>query len=70
MFILSVIEGWHSESIDFTLAFPQADVELPMFMEIPIGVEIPGADRTTHVLELKKNLYGMKQAGAQWAKIL
>ena len=63
MFILSVIEGWHSESIDFTLAFPQADVELPMFMEIPIGVEIPGADRTTHVLELKKNLYGMKQAG-------
>ena len=60
MFILSVIEGWYSESIDFTIAFPQADVEVPMFLEIPVGVELIGGDRTTHVLELKKILYGMK----------
>lgn len=70
MFILSVIEGWHSESIDFTLAFPQADIEIPMFMEIPIGVDIPGTDRKTHVLELKKKLYGMRQASFQWVKFL
>ena len=61
MFILSVIEGWHSESIDFTLAFPQADVEVPMFVEFPVGVEIEGFDKSTYVFELKKNICGLRQ---------
>ena len=52
MFILSVIEGWSSESIDFTLAFPQADVEVPMFVEFPVGVDILGYDKKEYVLEL------------------
>ena len=65
MFILSVIEGWYSESIDFTLAFPQAEVEIPMFVEFPVGVNVVGYDRTTHVFGLKKKLYGMKQASSQ-----
>lgn len=54
MFILGVLEGWYSESIDFTLAFPQAEVECPMFVEFPVGVDIIGYDRTINVLELKK----------------
>ena len=55
MFILCVIEGWYSESIDFTLAFPQAEVECEMFVEFPVGVDILGYDRHTYVLELKQN---------------
>ena len=70
MFILCVIEGWYSESIDFTLAFPQADVECEMFVEFPVGVDILGYDRNTYVLELRKNLYGMRQASFQWVKFL
>lgn len=70
MFILSVIEGWYSQSIDFTLAFPQAEVEIPVFVEIPVDVHLPDADRETHVLELKKKLYGMRQASSQWAFFL
>ena len=42
IFMLSIIEGWSSESIAFTLAFPQGKVEVPMFVEFPVGVVILG----------------------------
>lgn len=35
----------HSRSIDFTLAFPQADTDVKIFMELPIGVDVPKGDR-------------------------
>lgn len=70
MFILSLIEGWYSESIDFTLAFPQADVEVPMFVEVPVGMDLEGLSKKDYVLELKKHLYGMKQVSAMWVKFL
>ena len=38
LLILSVVHGWHSKSIDFVLAFPQAKLEEDMFMELPAGV--------------------------------
>ena len=60
MFILTIIEGWYSESIDFTLAFPQAPLETPIFMEFPVGMNLVGYGSTEYVLELKKNLYGLK----------
>lgn len=34
-----------------------------MYMKIPRGFKIEGHDQSTHVLKLKKNLYGQKQAG-------
>lgn len=61
MLTLSVIKNLHTRSIDFTLAYPQADVEVPIFMDIPVGFKVDSAER--YVLELKKNLYGFKQAG-------
>ena len=64
--ILSLIEGWHSRQLDFILAYPQADVERELYMEIPRGVSVPGAERGAHVLKLKKNLYGQRQAGRVW----
>ena len=30
-----------SKSIDFVLAFPQADLEVPVYMELPLGFESP-----------------------------
>jgi hypothetical protein len=30
-----------SKSIDFVLAFPQADLEIPVYMESPIGFDAP-----------------------------
>ena len=57
MFILSIVEDWYSESIDFTLAFPQAPLEKPIFMEFPVGMDLVGYDPKEYVLELKKTLW-------------
>jgi hypothetical protein len=35
------IHGLSSKSIDFVLAFPQADLEVPVYMELPMGFDAP-----------------------------
>lgn len=69
--ILSIIFDWHTRQIDFVLAFPQAPVETPLYMEIPVGTYLSGVvNSKDYVLLLKKNLYGQKQAGRVWNKYL
>jgi hypothetical protein len=64
--IQSLLQKWHTKQLDFVLAFPQAKVERDLYMEIPKGVQLQGADRSKYVLQLVKNLYGQKQAGRVW----
>jgi hypothetical protein len=68
--IQSILLGWHSRQVDFTLAYPQVDVERPLYMEVPKGVQVEVGGTTAHakeyVLQLIKNLYGQKQAGCIW----
>jgi Reverse transcriptase (RNA-dependent DNA polymerase) len=63
--ILSILLCWHTRQIDFILAYPQAPLKTPLFMEIPKGVTMHKMPRKAqdYVLELKKHLYGQKQAG-------
>jgi hypothetical protein len=64
---ITKIHGLSSESIDFVLAFPQADLENPLYMELPIGFNAPNnEDWKFFVLKLNKSLYGLKQAGYNW----
>jgi hypothetical protein len=61
------IHSLSSNSIDFVLAFPQADLEVPVFMELPLGFDAPDSQNRKHyVLQLNKSLYGLKQAGYNW----
>ena len=62
---LAIINGWHSRQLDFVLAYPQADIEKVLYMDIPQGFHHHHS-RKSHVLRLKKNLYGQKQAGRVW----
>jgi hypothetical protein len=56
-----------SKSIDFVLAFPQANLEIPVYMELPIGFDAPNGENCKfYVLRLNKSLYGLKQAGYNW----
>ena len=64
--IMALLFKWNTRQLDFVLAFPQADVECDIFIELPRGVTFPGAHRSTHCLKLIKNLYGTKQAGRVW----
>jgi Reverse transcriptase (RNA-dependent DNA polymerase) len=70
--ILSILLSWHTRQIDFMLAYPQAPIETPLYMEVPKGVTLNGLPRESqdYVLQLKKNLYGQKQAGQVWYKYL
>jgi len=63
MLTLSVIHSLYTTSIDFTLAFPQADVDATIYMEIPMGCQAPEGD---YVCLLLKNLYCLKQAAKTW----
>ena len=61
---LSHIHKLHSRSIDFVLAFPQAKLDTPVYMELPFGFQ--SDDRGRKVLRLKRSLYGLKQASNNW----
>ena len=66
---LALTKGWVTRQIDFVLAYPQADVECDLYMEIPKMCNV-GGNKRDHVLKLKKNLYGSKQAGKVWFRHL
>jgi hypothetical protein len=62
------IHGLKSKSVDFILVFPQADLEVNTWMELPQGIKVdctPESSRA-YVLKLKKSLYGLKQVSLNW----
>jgi hypothetical protein len=61
------IHNLPSKSIDFVLAFPQAPLEVPVYMELPMGFVPEGEGRRQkYVLRLEVSLYGLKQASYNW----
>ena len=64
--ILSLLLGWQSRQLDFVMAYPQAPAEMPLYLRLPEGYKREGMSRKTHVLKLKRNVYGQKQAGRVW----
>jgi len=68
--ILSLIMGWHVRLLDFVMAYPQADIKTDIFMRVPRGCTVPGAVPGMTILKLRKNLYGLKDAGQTWHEYL
>ncbi len=62
------IHGLDTKSIDFVLAFPQAEIDIDIWMELPEGMDPLGDEnnRRGYVLKLNKSLYGLKQASHNW----
>ena len=57
------IHKLESKSIDFFLAFTQADLDVEIWMELPIGFVIDEAaygESHSYVLKTNQNLYGLK----------
>jgi hypothetical protein len=67
--ILAILNMKVTRQIDFVLAFPQADIECDLYMEIPKGFKFEGT-RDEYCLLLVANLYGQKQAGRVWNQYL
>ncbi len=73
LLIVAKIHGLKLKSIDFVLAFPQAELDVDVYMELPAGVnpvDVSDKNRRRYVLKLNKSLYGLKQAGYNWFKKL
>ena len=64
--VLAVLYDLPVKSIDFVLAFPQSELDVPIFMELPAGFMTQTGNRGEYIIELKKSLYGLKQAGLNW----
>ena len=53
-----------TKAIYFLLAFPQYDLDDPVFMKLPAGMDFSGhrKDGSKYLLKLKKSLYVLKNA--------
>jgi hypothetical protein len=62
------IHKLESKSIDFVCAFPQAELDVDIWMELPQGIAVSNHEDHSqmYVLKLKKKLYGLKQASLNW----
>ena len=60
IFVLALLLGWHMRSIDFIMAYTQAKVKTDIFMTLPKGTTILNVDPSKHLLQLRQNLYGLK----------
>ena len=69
LLILSVLHDQEARSIHFTLAFPQADLDVDVFMELPPGFDMNGSSGS-HVIKLNKSLYGLCQSSHNWWNLL
>jgi len=61
---LAIMFQWVTRQMDFVQAYPQAEVDRPLFMEIPKHFEPDSSG--SWVVELLMNLYGQRQAGHVW----
>ena len=70
LLIVGLINNLATSTIDFTLAFPQVDLDVDVYMELPHGMVGPDGTRKNHILKLNKSLYGLKQASHNWFNYL
>ena len=61
MIVAQVLE-LDTQAIDFVLAFPHAELEVPVYMELPAGMDLAGhvRDSSKYLLKLKWSLNGLK----------
>ena len=69
LLFISSINELPSISITFLLDFPQDDLDVDVFMEIPLGMGVYG-NIGEWVPNLNKSMYGPKKESAYWFDLL
>ncbi len=70
MIIFGIIFCWALCQANFVMAYPQAPIEMDIYIELPQGIQTEHGNSKDHVLKLEKNIYGQKQAGRVWNSFL
>ncbi len=52
------------------MVYPQAPIEMDIYMELPQGIQTKHGNSKEHVLKLEKKINGQKQAGRVWNSFL
>ena len=69
LLVFSKIYTLYTKFIDFVQAYPQADIKVTIYLHMSQGVNFGDKDQDV-VLQLKKNLYGLKDAGLTWWEMI
>eukprot|EP00957_Ditylum_brightwellii_P104054 7927440-Ditylum_brightwellii.AAC.1 len=67
---IAAIQDLPASSIDFVLAFHQAELDVIVYMELPIGMDIQHGVTKDYVLRLNKSINGLKQSSLNWFNLL
>ncbi len=70
LIVFGILFDWALCQVDFIMAYPQAPIEMDMYMELPTGIHTKHRNSKDHVLKLLANIYGKKQAGHIWNSYL
>jgi hypothetical protein len=70
MIVFGILFQWSLRQVDFVMAYPQAPIEMDIYMELPQGIQTAAGNSKDHVLQLLMNIYGQKQAGRVWNEYL
>ena len=68
MLVLAALEDWHITGLDVKSAFLYGELDEELYMEQPEGFKMRSQE--TKVLQLKRAIYGLKQAVLAWWKAL
>eukprot|EP00957_Ditylum_brightwellii_P091571 6972353-Ditylum_brightwellii.AAC.1 len=67
---IASIHNLSTQCIDFALAFSQANLDVNVFMGLPVSMTVDGGDTYKYVLRLNKSIYGLKQSSLNWVELL
>ncbi len=70
LIVFGILFNWALCQVDFVMAYPQALIEMGMYMELPTGIHTKHRNYKDHILKLLANIYGQKQAGRVWNSYL
>ena len=70
LFLLSIIEGWSTASIDFKNAFAQATLPKPIYLELLPGYVQANPGAKDKVMKIKKSLCGDFHTKNMWCRML
>ena len=62
--VIAQILKLDTKAIHFVLVFPQTDLDVPVYIELPSSMDLAGngKDSSKSLIQLKKYLYGLKNA--------